>query len=42
MFTQYIKINLLSFFENKDSPIICYKYNKPICTSVLTTAQLSN
>ena len=34
----YFKINLLSlsiYFENKESPIICYKYNKPICSTVL-------
>ena len=25
-----------TYFENKESPIICYKYNKPICSTVLT------
>ena len=24
-----------AYFENKESPIICYKYNKPICSTVL-------
>ena len=23
-----------TYFENKESPIICYKYNKPICSTV--------
>ena len=23
-----------TYFENKESPIICYKYNKPICRTV--------
>ena len=22
-----------TYFENKESPIICYKYNKPICSN---------
>ena len=26
-----------TYFENKESPIICYKYNKPIRSTVLTT-----
>ena len=25
-----------TYFENKESPIICYKYNKPIRSTVLT------
>ena len=25
-----------TYFENKESPMICYKYNKPICRTVLT------
>ena len=24
-----------SYFENTESPIICYKYNKPICNTIL-------
>ena len=28
--------SILTNFENKESPIICYKYNKPICSTVLT------
>ena len=24
-----------TYFENKESPMICYKYNKPICSIVL-------
>ena len=25
-----------TYFENKESPIICYKYNKPVPSAVLT------
>ena len=25
-----------TYFENKESPIICYKYNKPILSTVLS------
>ena len=28
--------SILTYFENKESPIICYKYNKPIRSTVLT------
>ena len=24
-----------TYFENKESPIICYKYDKPICSTVV-------
>ena len=27
-------------FENKESPIICYKYNKPICSTVFNYNKL--
>ena len=29
-----------SYFENKESPIICYKYNKPICSTVFNYNKL--
>ena len=27
--------SILTYFENKESPIICYKYTKPIRSTVL-------
>ena len=36
----YKKINMISsiptYFENNETPIICYKYNKPILSTVLS------
>ena len=29
-----------TYFENKESPIICYKYNKPIHSTVLNYNKL--
>ena len=29
-----------TYFENKESPIICYKYNKPICITVFNYNKL--
>ena len=29
-----------SYFENTESPIICYKYNKPICNTILNFSKL--
>ena len=29
-----------TYFENKESPIICYKYNKPICSTVFNYNKL--
>ena len=29
-----------SYFENTESPIICYKYNKPICNTILNFNKL--
>ena len=29
-----------TYFENKESPMICYKYNKPIRSTVLTIKNL--
>ena len=29
-----------TYFDNKESPIICYKYNKPICSAVFNYNQL--
>ena len=34
----FLKMNLLSiptYFENKESSFICYKYNKHICSAIL-------
>ena len=31
---------LPTYFENKESAIICYKYNKPICSTVLNYNKL--
>ena len=29
-----------TYFENKESPMICYKYNKPICRTVINYNKL--
>ena len=29
-----------TYFENKEPPIICYKYNKPICSTVFNYNKL--
>ena len=29
-----------TYFENKESPIICYQYNKPICSTVFNYNKL--
>ena len=29
-----------TYFENKESPIICYKYNASICSTLLTILNL--
>ena len=29
-----------TYFENKESPIICCKYNKPICSTVFNYNKL--
>ena len=31
---KYVISSIPTYFENKESPIICYKYNKPICSTV--------
>ena len=32
-----VNSSIPTYFENKEAPIICYKYNKLICSTVLTT-----
>ena len=29
-----------TYYENKESPMICYKYNKPICSTVFNYNKL--
>ena len=29
-----------TYFENKESPIICFKYNKPFCSTVFNYIKL--
>ena len=31
---KYVISSILTYFENKESPSICYKYNKPIRSTV--------
>ena len=33
---KHVNSCILTYFENKDSPTMCYKYNKPIRITVLT------
>ena len=31
---KYVISSIPTYFENKESPMICYKYNEPICSTV--------
>ena len=33
-------LSIPTYFENKESPSICYKYNKPICSTVFNYNKL--
>ena len=37
---KFVISSVPTYFENKESPIICYKYNKPIRSTVLNYNKL--
>ena len=37
---KYVISSIPTYFENKESPIVCYKYNKPFHNAVLKYSKL--